>query len=108
MPVEMSYVRVFCSMYRLCQAGIIAQELLEEGLVMGMAMMVTTVAAGGSCHGGNSLRICYAILLWYADIVNIESNKDDNCAPTRPTIVGGNFDRGVRQLWQWRAVQVRG
>jgi hypothetical protein len=41
---------------------------------------------------GTTSDFCDAILLQYADIVNVGSNNDGNCAPA---INGGNIERGV-------------
>jgi hypothetical protein len=65
---------------------------------MATATVVTLALVGGSYHGSNGLTIRYAILLWYADVINVRSNNDDECAPTKSTINGGNLDRGGCQF----------
>jgi hypothetical protein len=58
------------------------------------ATAVTLSAASGSSNGGNGMTmdICHTILPWYADIINVRSNDDGNCALA---FDGGNIDRGV-------------
>ncbi len=65
--------------------------------VSATATEVTLLAASGGSNGGNgtTTNLCNAFLLRYADIINVGSNDNGNCACT---INGGNIDEGVANL----------
>jgi hypothetical protein len=55
-----------------------------------MAMAVTLLAASGDGNGSNgtTMDVCDAILPQYADIINVGSDDDGECAPA---IDGGKY-----------------
>ncbi len=53
---------------------------------------------GGNGGNGTTMGVCNAILSGYADVINIGSHDDDNCAPAAPAIDGGNIDGGVNEI----------
>jgi hypothetical protein len=74
---------------------------VSAGMVMagararGMAVTLFAASGSGDSSNGTTTDDCNAILLQYADIVDVGSNDNGNCAPT---INGGNIDRGVAKF----------
>jgi hypothetical protein len=50
--------------------------------VEAMVTAVTLAAAGGGYHNSDGLTFRYAILLWYADVIDVRSNNKGHCALT--------------------------
>jgi hypothetical protein len=72
--------------------AVAAVMVMAEVKVTTMAVALSAVSDGGNDSNGTTMGVCNAILLRYADIVNVGSNDDGDCAPT---IDRGNIDRWV-------------
>ncbi len=74
--------------------------VMVEARAMATAVMLLVVSGSGNGGNGMTTDARDAILLQYADVGNVGSNKDGNCAPVidRGNIDGGvaDFDNGMR------------
>jgi hypothetical protein len=102
MPTAMVIVAVRATMLMTMAVVTLAvAAVMVMAEVRATAMAVTSSAASGGGDGGNGMKadVCNAILLCYADVVDVRSNNDGNCAPAfnRGNIDGGvaNFNNGM-------------
>ncbi len=80
---------------------------MAEARATAMTVMLLVASSSSDSGDGTTTNVCDAVLPWYAEVVDVKSNNDGNCAPTfnRGNIDGGvaNFNNGVQRTcrgWQ--------